>query len=329
MAEAEPEPGAGGGRWARIGVLALLPMIAGIIHWDGQRYDPGLLDFKNAAARLSPLVGLFPERTAGVVRQGELRRFNKENLHEYVNGHAEYYISAGFKELVVGEYGVEGEQQGRPKVVVDLFDMGKPLFAFGVLTGEGGNEGREAGIGEMGFLDPRGLRFIAGPYYVKMTAFADGAPLELLGRALAGSMGKTAGARMEGLRFPEYGKPLATRFIKENYRGMDFFSQVLERSFEWEGQTIQAFQTGESAAQSREVESRLLEFLQKDQIPVERRDIAGQGIHVVQDRYEGEWFFLRAGERLMGAFGIPLDKAATPLKEYFTHGGQTDGGSHP
>ncbi|MBF0628634.1 MAG: hypothetical protein HQL91_10515 [Magnetococcales bacterium] len=308
-------------RRVRVGLLTLLPLIAGAIYLDGQHYDPGLLDFKQAAARLSPLVRFFPEKIAGLARLGETRRFTKENLHEYVNGHAEYFISAGFKELVVGEYGTLSDS-ARPQVVVDLYDLGKPLFAFGVLTGEGGNDGREAGIGEMGFVEPRGLRFIAGSYYVKMTAFADQAPLEAMGQALAQAIGTGSGGGGGAplLRFPDLGPSQGTKFIKENYRGLDFFDQVLERTFQQGGQSVQVFQVLGSEAQNRELEARLLAFLKGEEIPVEPVDKGGVTVFQVRDPYEGEWFFLRTPERVIGAFGMALDAAWTPMEEFLNHG---------
>ncbi|MEO5345458.1 MAG: hypothetical protein H7834_03650 [Magnetococcus sp. YQC-9] len=306
-------------RRARFLLLVLLPIIAFLIYRDGQRYDPGLLDFKQAAARLSPLLALFPDQAANLIRAGEFHRFQKENLHEYVNGHAEFYISAGFKELVTGEYANPGEA-AKPRVVVDLFDMGKPLFAFGVLTGEGNNDGPDAGVGDMGFRDARGLRFIVGPYYIKMTAFDDAVPLEEFGKSLVKAAGKTPGVKMAGVRFPEFGTPGATRFIKEKYRGLDFFNLVIERSFVWEGKNVQAFLAGGSKEESRELESRLLQFLQQEEILVEAVEREGVTIRRVRDPYEGEWFFVNGGERLIGAFGMALEAAWTPLTRFLHDG---------
>ncbi|MBF0215030.1 MAG: hypothetical protein HQM00_15960 [Magnetococcales bacterium] len=312
-------------RRLRAGLLALLPLIAGGLYLDGQRYDPGLLDFKQAAARLSPLAALFPERVEGLVRLGEIRRFNPETLHEYVNGHAEFFIAAGFKELLVAEYGLSGEG-ARPRIVVDLYDMGKPLFAFGVLTGEGGNDGGEVGVGEMGFVEPRGLRFIAGAHYVKMTAFDDEAPLKGVGVALVNALGKRGGDKMSGFRFPEFGTVVATQFIKENYRGLDFFDQVLERTFERDGVKFQTFQVLAPETQLRELSSRLLRFLQGEEIPVEPLEKEGSTLYQVRDPYEGEWFFLQTRERLIGAFGISLDAVWPPLKEFLDHGQERGSG---
>ncbi|MEO5331145.1 MAG: hypothetical protein H7839_03915 [Magnetococcus sp. YQC-5] len=303
-----------GVRW---GLLALLPVITLGVWLEGQRYDPGLLDFKSAAVRLSPLVAFFPDQVAGLHRLGELRRFSKENLHEYVNGHAEFFITAGFQELVVGEYGRLGET-GRPQVVVDIYEMGKPLFAFGVVTQETQPDAQPSLIGEMGNADSRGLRFILGSRYIKMTAFEDGVPLETLGRTLVQSMGKMGSVGI--FHFPEFGTPLTTRFVKESYRGLDFFNNVIERSFQWQDRTIQAFLAGDSATASQELERRLTEFLQQEKIPVARVEQDGLVVYVVTDPYEGEWFFLRNQEQVIGAFGMALEAARTPLKRFVEDG---------
>ncbi|WP_236861770.1 DUF6599 family protein [Candidatus Magnetominusculus xianensis] len=298
-------------------MLALLPLIGYGVWLDGQSYDPGLLDFKQAGVRLSPMVDFLPERVGGLARQGEARRFGKENLHDYVNGHAEFFIGAGFKELIVGEYG-DGT---RPGVVVDLYDMDKPLFAFGVVTQETQPDAQPVAIGEMGSGDARGLRFIFGPYYIKMTAFAEGAPLEEIGKLLINNMGKVGGG-VRSFAFPEWGRPTATRFIKDNYRGLDFFDHVVERTFQWEGREVQGFLVGEG----RGLEQRLTAFLAREGIPVKQVAHQGLMVTVVDDPYEGTWFFLRDREQLLGAFGLPLEAALGPLQRFVEHGGQTQSG---
>ncbi|MBF0296696.1 MAG: hypothetical protein HQL96_16045 [Magnetococcales bacterium] len=300
-------------RWL---LLALLPVIAWGVWWDGQHYDPGLLDFKQAGARLSPLADLLPERIGTLPRVGEPRLFGKENLHEYVNGHAEFFISAGFAQLAVGEYG----SGGRPEVVVDIYEMGKPLHAFGVISQEGNPGARPVAIGEMGSREGRGLRFIVGSRYVKLTAFADNAPLEAVGEAVARASGGEAGVTK--FRFPELGEELATRFFKEGYRGLDFFTNVLERTFRREGREVQGF-LAENGAQ---LENRLSAFLAREGIPLVREERDGRVVTLVKDPYEGEWFYLRDGERLLGAFGISPDAAWEPVKRFLADGDAAQGG---
>ncbi|MBF0179790.1 MAG: hypothetical protein HQM03_07160 [Magnetococcales bacterium] len=300
-------------RWL---LLALLPAIAWGVWRDGQHYDPGLLDFKQAGARLSPLAELLPARAGELPRLGEPRLFGKENLHDYVNGHAVFFISAGFTQLAVGEYG----SGGRPTVVVDIYEMGKPLHAFGVISQEASPGARPVAIGEMGSRDGRGLRFIVGSRYVKLTAFADDAPLEAVGEAVARAAGGEAG--LVKFRFPELGEELATRFFKEGYRGLDFFVNVLERTFRREGKEVQAFLAEDGA----QLEKKLNAFLAREGIPLVREEREGRVVILVKDPYEGEWFYLRDGERLLGAFGIPLDAAWGPVQRFLANGDAAQGG---
>ena len=84
-------------------LIALLPILALLFYLDGQNYDPGLVDFQSGeATAFSPAADLFPETIAGLTRTGQIRRFGKDDLYEYINGHADYFIGAGFRGLAVG-----------------------------------------------------------------------------------------------------------------------------------------------------------------------------------------------------------------------------------
>ncbi len=285
-----PQPPA----WVRGGVLLLLPLVLLLVWWDGQRYDPGLVRFEKAGA--DPLVAKLPQKLGDLHRAGPVRAFRPETLFEYVNGHAEYYLGAGFKRLVTAEYG----PPGKPALVVDLFDMGKGLHAFGVLMDEAGSDPTPLDLGEMGFSGTGGARFMAGPYYVRVTTFADGldpvAPARVVAKGLAGEGGLTL-----AFRFPDFGPVLRTRFVKSNYRGLEFLTDVVEREFEGADGPFTAFlktDGGEGAVGA------LTAFLQSDGIAFERKDLGGKGIaYLVEDPYEGPWFFVGVGKRLVGGFG--------------------------
>src|SRR5271169_3820288 len=104
----------------RLLLLGLLPLIAGILYFRGQKYDPALIDFKTASPQNvnEPLVSpqtMQEPRTlpvnqavvhdiAGFQNRGEPHHYTKENLYEHVDGHAEYFISAGFQGLTVTDY---------------------------------------------------------------------------------------------------------------------------------------------------------------------------------------------------------------------------------
>lgn len=76
------------------------------------------------------LMRLLPPAVGGWARSPEDRSYGRENLHEYIDGGAELYLSF---DLVR----VEGRtycRQGQPDIVVDIFEMGGSKDAFGVFS---------------------------------------------------------------------------------------------------------------------------------------------------------------------------------------------------
>lgn len=75
--------------------------------------------------------------------------YDPETIFSYIDGAGEVYRSYNFRLLVARRF----HKDGRPDIVVDLFDMGSPADAFGVFTHD--LDGQEAGIGQ-------GSRYRAG-----------------------------------------------------------------------------------------------------------------------------------------------------------------------
>src|SRR3990172_10381103 len=118
----------------RLLLLALLLVIALIIYFTGQHYDPALIQFDQSGQGQG--VSVLPDEVNGLKKTGQIRQFTKENLYEYVNGHAEYFISAGFAGLLVGEYASSGTDASRPDIQTEIYDMGRSIQAFGILMDE-------------------------------------------------------------------------------------------------------------------------------------------------------------------------------------------------
>ncbi len=121
---------------ARLSLILFLPALALFLFVEGQRYDPARIRFEPSQSEGSGLIALVPSDISGYTRKGPVRSYTKENLYEYVNGHAEYFISAGFVTLAVGEYGKSGSPDAAPDVTVDIYDTGRSIQSFGVLSDE-------------------------------------------------------------------------------------------------------------------------------------------------------------------------------------------------
>lgn len=281
----------------RFALLALLPIIALAIYWEGQ-WTPrsGLLDLSPGESNTG--AALFPESLVNFARKDPVRAYDRETLYEYINGHAEFFIGAGFQGLTVGEYGPG------PSAVINLYDMGEPLHAFGVLVEEAGG-GEAAELGAMGFVSDRGAAFMHGPYYAQISVFDT--PALAVAQAFARELAVRAPGDGDAMTFdfPGFGAVLETRFIKEGYRGLEFVNRVVERDFETTEGGLQAFLIQAPAAEISAMRDQYLAFFQEDGIAFTERRTEGLVYIEVMDPYEGDWFFVPHQTRLLGVFHPP------------------------
>lgn len=297
----------------RLTLVTLLPLLALAIYLDGQHYDSDLVEFEPRSAGVQPSPTLFPDSLAGLERAGQARHFDKETLYEYINGHAEYFIGAGFRGLAVGEYGDTGD--GHPALVVNLYDMGGPLNAFGVLAEEAGDQ-EAVDIGSMGFRSGQGLSFIQGPYYVQMRLFDEALSTDGAGAELARSLAAQEPDPGLAFRFPDLGEVTSTRFVKEYYRGLEFMHGVLERSFRRGGEEFQAFLHHGSQAEIHGLVEAFDAFFQEEEMSYSRIERNGLMFYLVEDPYEGDWFFVPFDDSLIGVYA-PLDDSLIAAIEAF------------
>ena len=76
------------------------------------------------------LEGLFPGgNVSGWERVGSIDTYAPGTLFEYINGEAELYLKYDFVELATAIY-----EREDPSIVVDMYDMGSELNAFGLYS---------------------------------------------------------------------------------------------------------------------------------------------------------------------------------------------------
>lgn len=287
----------------RLLLLALLPVIAAVLYVEGQRYDAALLQFNPSEYGSANETAFFPPQVEGYRRSGQLRRFTKETLYEYVNGHAEYFISAGFAGLTVGEYIREGGNPDQPDVAVDIYDMGNGIQAFGLFTDEAGDNQEDMGAGTMGFKTDQGLGFIKGPYYVKISRSDDRVPMERFAEAIDGNIGATFDPFALFSQLPDLGQIAGTRYIKEAYRGLDFANSVIEREFLIQGNSVQVALFTQNADEISRLVTAFREFFERSDTPYDMIEKGGRTLYHVRDPYEGNWILLPLPNQLLGLFG--------------------------
>ncbi len=299
----------------RILLIGMLPLIAGVLYFKGQRYDPALIEFKAAVSAgkeeaASSLEGVqdrpssaSSEEITGFRQFGQPRRYTRENLYEHVDGHAEYFIGAGFQRLTVTEYAAEAPGASGPEIQAEVFDMGKSIQAFGVLADESGENPVRADVGTMGFKTSNGVNFIKGRYYVKISAFSPKAPVMKFAKGLAEGIHAGRDSFEVFSMFPALGRVENTRFIKEGYRGLDFLHDVVERTYSSDrGNIAVALMTG-SEEEMKSLRTAFFDYFKKSGIVHEKVGKAGTEAYKVMDRYEGNWFLIPSARSIFAVFG--------------------------
>jgi len=304
----------------RILLLALLPSAGLIIYLKGQNYDPAIINFEPAlksngsgslqkmdAGIQNPSISsdFFPDKISGLDRTGRIKHFTKDNLYEYVNGHAEYFISAGFAGLLVGEYASSGTDASRPDIQTEIYDMGRSIQAFGILMDErGGDNTAEVKIGVMGLKTSDGISFFKGRYYVKIRSFNPKINIMDFAKGIDAKLEVKPDQLPVLSGFHDVGKVVSTRFIKEGYRGLDFFNNVIEREYLYKGKTVQVAIVYENTDVINTLAAKFMDYFKRSDIKYEKIG-AGEKtiIYRVMDHYEGEWFLITADNAIYGIYG--------------------------
>jgi hypothetical protein len=294
----------------RLLLLGLLPAIGVLIYTKGQDYDPGLIRFQEGNDRFEKNAGqeaamesLFPTNIGDFKRFPEIRTFTRDNLYEYVNGHAEFFITAGFERLVVAEYGPQGAEGKPAHAVVEIYDMAKGIQAFGVLSDESGGKTVLLETGATGFTSGREVRFMKDRYYIKIVAFNDTVPLAAFTKETDSRIHVDTEPFPEFARLPSLGQVVQTRYIREAYRGLDFLNQVVEREYLLDGKTLYVFLYAGDPNKINDIKASFMNYFRESKIEYDTINKMGKTVYIIKDPYEGDWVLIPLPDSLFGVLG--------------------------
>jgi len=211
------------------------------------------------------LASLLP-RLPGWALTDKVQRFIPESLFEYINGAAESYLGYEFRELAVGQYGIQG---GSAAMTVEVYDLGTARNAFGIYGSERWPESPFLTVGVQGYLEEGALNFLAGRYYVKLLCFEGGADadrhLKSFAAAVVKAIGDPGGFPDELRAFPKNGLVAnSEKFIRSNVLGFKFLSQGFLASYRAGGEAFDAFLVvGRSADEAASLRTQILAELGK------------------------------------------------------------------
>ena len=244
-----------------------------------------------------------PGSISGLNRVGAVKSYTKETLYEVIDGHAEYYISAGFNRLFVGDYGRPGGDANSPALVIHIYDMVKEIQAFGVLSDESGGQTKGTSSDILVTGSSQGVKFSCGKYYVQVMAYDKTIPVDEVQTEIRLKIGVKDEAIPELARFPNLGEVLRTRYVRESYRGISFFNNVIEREYGASGARFNASMFLGNEDEIRKTTELFLKYFQESKIDYTQMDLKGRTIYRVKDPYEGDWVLIPMSDSMFGLYG--------------------------
>src|SRR5665647_322452 len=198
------------------GILAVLGLIAVGLLIQQSRFNPAVIvalrapELKGRAqagstAALAATAALIPE-VAGFTPLAPMESFGPETLSDKIDGKAELYLSAGFKEMSCRKFGLD--RADKAYVEVFIYDMGSAQNAFAVFSGQRRSGSPSIPLTANAYATTNALFFTQGKYYVEIVA-------DRASETLQKSLGDYATALLPKLPSDGKAKDEAALFPKE------------------------------------------------------------------------------------------------------------------
>ncbi len=185
-----------------------------------------LIDLVPSAKELKP-----------IVISAEPQYYNRDNLWDYIDGGAPAYIAFGFEQvvtcLVMNPDSLE--------MVVDIYDMGDSLNAFGIYSQEKSAKGKPVSFGSNAMQYGNAIYFWQDKYYVKLIAYETSPKVSefLLQMADILSRKIPSGGSIPALfaAFPVENKlPNSEKFTRQDVLGQQYLLNGYSAEYEFNGE---------------------------------------------------------------------------------------------
>jgi hypothetical protein len=247
---------------------------------------------------------------------GTVNQYTAENLYEYINGEAEFFLPYGFDHCWSTRYAKKDTELA---LVIDAYRLGTPLEAYGVYAGFRRPEAASMPAGTEGSVTDSLCVFYQGRFFVQVTV--SGAS-EMTADVLT-ACAKTVAAKLPPGEAP---KELALlraegvvkgteRYLPKSLLGYPFFTKGLMADAEWDGIKGRVFVVlSDSDEKAAAILDQYAEYLTKE----------GNGAVISREKdtltatdtmYKGV-FVKRAGKRVLGVINpdTPEKSAAMMAK---------------
>ncbi len=175
-------------------------------------------------------------------KSDETQTYTDENLWEYINGAATYYLKYHFEKLEIAEYSVSPQEY----IYLEIYQHKSPIDAFGIYAFERPDKTNFINIGTEGYIEESNLNFYGDLFYVKIIASKNT-------KESLDAMKKLAALISQEIihinelpsilkKFPKEGMIQHTeKYYPENYLGHEFLHSAIEVSYKTESNFIRLF----------------------------------------------------------------------------------------
>ena len=221
-----------------IGLTVLAALVAGGCGSDGSS-SPG-----GPKAEITRILDAVAANVPGT-RTEDVTWYEPENLYEYVDGMAGYYVDSGFLMLAHSEWRGR-DSKDNAYVELDIYDMGSPLGALDIMADGRTPQTKYVRLGNEAQETDDGMDLRTGRYYVKLIGRRDVAGQRDFIKALAAAVVKAAppGPADDKLLapLPATGMvPHTATYATKGFLGREFLNQVREAAYEVQGKRVRLF----------------------------------------------------------------------------------------
>jgi hypothetical protein len=256
-------------------ILATLGVITIGLLIQQFRFNPAVIVAMRTSqlqGRLQATAGRGPAATAALIPEvpgfsplTPVDSFGPDNLSDKIDGKAELYLPAGFKEMSCRSFRLASA--GGAHVEVFLYDMGKPTNAYAVFSGQRRPGSRNIQLTTNAYATPNALFFTRGRFYVEIVADRAGAglqaSLEAYATALLAKLPSQAKTQNLAGIFPKEGLAADTvRLSATDTFGLEGLNNVFTGEYTLKSGQATAFMARrETLAQAQAEAKRYLDFL--------------------------------------------------------------------
>jgi hypothetical protein len=244
---------------------------------------------------------------------GKPKTYRPENLWDYINGGADVYLIYGFREVLT----FAAVHEKKPsKIVVDIYDMGEPLQAYGIFSIERVPDGESAGEGSGSNMTDDVLSFWQDRYYVKIMAqeVIPGIQKDLLamGDIISGKLPDRAFDIPYLDVFPKENRVKGTdRYMKKDVLGQDYLEEGFSMEYKRAGQeTTILLIEGKTPEQSAGNLNRYRAYLdEEEKVSLDIQGV-GEQAFLGKDFFYGPVIFARKNHHIIGVMGFDNQETA-------------------